>query len=191
MFRYRVVAAMAAVPVTLALVAVIAITTASTSVSAAAPVYLYWANSMLGDGRPAATTIGRARLDGTGVEQSFTGVDDQFITGLAIPHSPVFQTADPCGIAVAGKYIRLPGSHLLDAGDGQPRTPENDDRTCQPRRLRRQQPVHHRHPRHMRRPRRQSAGQSCSAQSAPSASSEAVGLRLPAGPTGRAVDSQG
>ena len=34
-----------------------------------------------------------------------TGVDDQFITGLAIPRSPAFKTADPCGIAVAEKYI--------------------------------------------------------------------------------------
>jgi hypothetical protein len=45
---------------------------------------------------PAA--IGRANVDGT-------GADDQFIPGLAIPRSPAFQTADPCGIAVAGKYI--------------------------------------------------------------------------------------
>jgi Tol biopolymer transport system component len=42
--------------------------------------------------------IGRANVDGT-------GVDDQFITRLAIPRSSAFQTADPCGIAVAGKYI--------------------------------------------------------------------------------------
>jgi virginiamycin B lyase len=197
MFRHRVVAAMAAVPVTLALVAVIAITTGSTNAPTAAP-YLYWANSN--------TTIGRARLDGTGVEQSFvsgtgrgpcgvaldrehiywgeqlggkvggpdkggaigranrdgsgvnatfiptpahhgcgvaiagrhiywtswacrivpgrgcwwapsspaaivranvdgTDVDDQFITDLAIPRSRPVLTADPCGIAVAGKYI--------------------------------------------------------------------------------------
>jgi hypothetical protein len=197
MFRHRVVAAMAAVPVTLALVAVIAATTAWTNAPTAGP-YLYWASGK--------TTIGRARLDGTGVEQSFlsgtgrgpcgvaldrehiywgealggrvgrpdeggaigranrdgsgvdatfiptpahhgcgvaiagghiywtswackivpgrgcwwapsspaaigranvdgTGVDDRFITGLAIPRSNVFLTADPCGIAVAGKYI--------------------------------------------------------------------------------------
>jgi hypothetical protein len=51
----------------------------------------WWAPSS-----PAA--IGRADVDGT-------GVDDQFITDLAIPRSPAFQTADPCGIAVAGKYI--------------------------------------------------------------------------------------
>jgi hypothetical protein len=44
------------------------------------------------------TAIGRANVDGT-------GVDDRFITGLAIPRSPAFQTADPCGIAVAGEYI--------------------------------------------------------------------------------------
>jgi hypothetical protein len=51
----------------------------------------WWAPSS-----PAA--IVRANVDGT-------GVDDQFITDLAIPRSPAFQTADPCGIAVAGKYI--------------------------------------------------------------------------------------
>jgi hypothetical protein len=196
----------AVVLVGVVLAGVVAVTTAWTSARTAAPVYLYWANDTLGDGRPAATTIGRARLDGTGVEQSFVsgtgrrpcgvaldrehiywgealggkvggpdtggaigranrdgsgvnanfiptpahhgcgvaiagshiywtstackivpgrgcwwapsspaaivranvdgaGVDDQFITGLAIPRSPAFQTADPCGIAVAGKYI--------------------------------------------------------------------------------------
>jgi virginiamycin B lyase len=42
------------------------------------------------------TAIGRANVDGT-------GVDDRFIPGLAIPRS--FATAGPCGIAVAGKYI--------------------------------------------------------------------------------------
>jgi hypothetical protein len=178
----------------------------ATSAPAAAPVYLYWANLERGGAHSAGTTIGRARLDGTGVEHSFisgtgrrpcgvaldgthiywaeqqggkvgspnkggaigranrdgsgvnakfiptpahhgcgvaiagsyiywtstaceivpgrgcwwapsspaaigranvdgTGVDDQFITDLAIPRSPAFQTADPCGIAVAGKYI--------------------------------------------------------------------------------------
>jgi hypothetical protein len=181
-----------------ALVALVAVTTARTTAPTAAPAHLYWANGK--------TTIGRARLDGTGVEQSFvsgtgrrpcevaldrkhiywgealggkvgspdeggaigranrdgrgvnaefiptpahhgcgvaiagshiywtswackivpgrgcwwapssptaigrahvdgTGVDDRFITGLAIPRSPAFQTAGPCGMAVAGKYI--------------------------------------------------------------------------------------
>jgi virginiamycin B lyase len=51
----------------------------------------WWAPSS-----PAA--IVRANVDGT-------GVDDRFITDLAIPRSPAFQTAGPCGIAVAGKYI--------------------------------------------------------------------------------------
>jgi hypothetical protein len=190
----------------LALVALVAVTTASTNTSTAAPVHLYWANFERGGAHLAGTTIGRARLDGTGVEQSFvsgagrrpcgvaldrkhiywaeqqggkvgrpdkggaigranrdgsgvnasfiptpahqgcgvaiagshiywtstaceivpgrdcwwspsspaaigranvdgTSVDDQFITDLAIPRSPAFQTADPCGMAVAGKYI--------------------------------------------------------------------------------------
>jgi hypothetical protein len=196
----------AAVLVGVVLAGVVAVTTAWTSARTAAPVHLYWANSTLGNAMPAATTLGRAQLDGTAVEQSFvsgtgrrpcgvaldrkhiywgeelggkvgspdrggaigranrdgsgvnatfiptpshhgcgvaiagshiywvsiackivpgrgcwwapsspaaivranvdgTGVDDQFITGLAIPRSPAFQTADPCGIAVAGKYI--------------------------------------------------------------------------------------
>jgi hypothetical protein len=34
-----------------------------------------------------------------------TSVDDRFITGLAIPRSPAFQSASPCGVAVAGHYI--------------------------------------------------------------------------------------
>ena len=80
MFRYRVVAAMAAVPVTLALVAVIAITTGSTNAPPDAP-YLYWANGK--------TTIGRARLDGTGVEHSF-------ISGTG---------RSPCGVALDRKHI--------------------------------------------------------------------------------------
>jgi len=42
--------------------------------------------------------IGRANVDGT-------GADSQFITGIGIPRSPAFQSASPCGIAVAGKYI--------------------------------------------------------------------------------------
>jgi hypothetical protein len=48
--------------------------------------------------RSSPAAIGRANVDGS-------GVDDQFIPGLAIPRSPAFQTADPCGVAVAGKYI--------------------------------------------------------------------------------------
>jgi hypothetical protein len=51
----------------------------------------WWAPSS-----PAA--IVRANEDGT-------GVDDQFITDLAIPRSPPVLTADPCSIAVDGKYI--------------------------------------------------------------------------------------
>ena len=45
-------------------------------------------------------TIGRANLDRS-------GVDGQFLTGLAIPstHSTFSSGGGPCGIAVAGKYI--------------------------------------------------------------------------------------
>ena len=73
-----------------ALVGVVAVTTAWTSARTAAPVHLYWANSTPGWGaKPAATTIGRARLDGTGVEHSFISG-----TGRA-----------PCGIALDRKHI--------------------------------------------------------------------------------------
>ena len=63
----------------------------ATSAPAAAPVYLYWANSTAGRGapwakRPAATSIGRARLDGTGVEHSF-------VSGTG---------RGPCGVALDG-----------------------------------------------------------------------------------------
>jgi len=67
----------------------VVVATAWTSARTAAPVYLYWANDTLGDGRPASTTIGRARLDGTGVEQSF-------VSGTG---------RRPCGIALDRKHI--------------------------------------------------------------------------------------
>ena len=311
----------AVVLVGVALVGVVAVTTAWTSARTAAPVHLYWANNTPGWGaKPAATTLGRARLDGTGVEHRFlsgagrrpcgvtldrkhiywgelqggevgspdvggaigranrdgsgvnarfipppagggcgvaiagshmywasggaiaranvdgTGVDGQFIPGLAIPRSPLSAaraaspwpgstSTGPSGTkqharddrarkprrhrcqsalhhrrrqrlrhcrgrrphllgkpssrfeALVGdrtrqprrnrgqpalhphrrrpmRRRRLPGSHLLGGVEGRLRTPQHDDRTCQPQRLRRQQPVHYRHPRHMRRPRR-------------------------------------
>jgi virginiamycin B lyase len=62
----------------------------ATSAPAAAPVHLYWANNTEGWGaRPAATTIGRARLDGTGVEHSF-------VSGAG---------RRPCGVALDRKHI--------------------------------------------------------------------------------------
>jgi hypothetical protein len=62
----------------------------ATKARAAAPVYLYWANFTPGwDSRPAATTIGRARLDGTGVEHSF-------VSGTG---------RRPCGVALDRKHI--------------------------------------------------------------------------------------
>jgi hypothetical protein len=51
---------------------------------ASAGAYVYWANSTAGEG----TTIGRANLDGS-------GVDPDFITGLD----------DPCGVAVDSQHI--------------------------------------------------------------------------------------
>jgi hypothetical protein len=72
------------------LAGVVAVTTAWTSARTAAPVYLYWSNSTPGYGaKPASTTIGRARLDGTGVEQSF-------VSGTG---------RGPCGVALDRKHI--------------------------------------------------------------------------------------
>src|SRR6185436_412323 len=61
----------------------------ATSAPAAAPVHLYWANFERGGAHPAGTTIGRARLDGTGVEHSF-------VSGTG---------RSPCGVALDRKHI--------------------------------------------------------------------------------------
>jgi hypothetical protein len=72
------------------LAGVVAVATGWTSARTAAPVHLYWANNTPGWGaRPAATTIGRARLDGTRVEQSF-------VSGAG---------RRPCGVALNRKHI--------------------------------------------------------------------------------------
>jgi hypothetical protein len=72
------------------LCAVVAVTTAWTSARAATPVYVYWANSTLGSGaQPPPMTIGRARLDGRSVEQSF-------VSGTG---------RGPCGVALDGTHI--------------------------------------------------------------------------------------
>jgi hypothetical protein len=72
------------------LAGVVVVTTAWTSTRTAAPVHLYWANNTPGWGaKPAATTIGRARLDGTGVEHSF-------VSGAG---------RRPCGVALDRKHI--------------------------------------------------------------------------------------
>src|SRR5262245_11322692 len=86
-----------------ALVALVAVTTASTNASTAAPVHLYWANKTPGWGtRPAATTIGRARLDGTVVEHSF-------VSGTG---------RGPCGVALDRKHIYW--AELLGGAIGRP-----------------------------------------------------------------------
>ena len=80
----------AVVLVGIALVAFVAVATAGTSARTAAPVYLYWANSTPGSGaKPPATTLGRARLDGTGVEHGF-------ISGAG---------RRPCGVALDRKHV--------------------------------------------------------------------------------------
>ena len=74
-----------------ALVGVVAVTTAWTSVRDAAPVHLYWANNTPGWGaRPAATTIGRARLDGTGVEHSFVSGAGRIPCGVALDRKHIY-----------------------------------------------------------------------------------------------------
>jgi hypothetical protein len=75
--------------VSLALVGVVAVTTAWTSTRAAAPVYLYWANFERGGAHRAGTTIGRVRIDGTGLEHSF-------VSGAG---------RRPCGVAIDRKHV--------------------------------------------------------------------------------------
>src|SRR4029450_7078424 len=75
----------------------------ATSAPAAAPVYLYWANSTAGRGapwakRPAATSIGRARLDGTGVEHSFVSGTGRGPCGVALDREHIYW-----GEALGGK----------------------------------------------------------------------------------------
>src|SRR5262245_44323584 len=73
------------------LAGVVAGTTAWTSARAAAPVHLYWANNTEGWGaRPAATTIGRARLDGTGVEHSFLSRAGRRPCGVALDREHIY-----------------------------------------------------------------------------------------------------
>jgi hypothetical protein len=75
----------------LALVGVVAVTTAWTSARTAAPVHIYWANNTPGWGaRPAATTIGRARLDGTGVEHSFVSGAGRRPCGVALDRKRIY-----------------------------------------------------------------------------------------------------
>src|SRR5262245_46154491 len=80
----------AVVLVGVVLAGVVAVTTAWTSAHTAAPVYLYWTNSTPGsDAKPPPMTIGRARLDGTGVEHSL-------VSGTG---------RGPCGVALDRKHI--------------------------------------------------------------------------------------
>jgi len=73
------------------LAGVVAVTTAWTSARTAAPVHLYWSNSTPGwGGKPAATTIGRARLDGTGVEHSFISNAGRIPCGVALDRRHIY-----------------------------------------------------------------------------------------------------
>jgi hypothetical protein len=109
----------ALVLVSLALVALVAVTTAWRSARAAAPVYLYWANFKRGGEHPAGTTIGRARLDGTGVEHSFISGTGRSPCGVALDRKHIYWAelmggaigrANRDGSAVSARFIPTPGT---------------------------------------------------------------------------------
>ena len=80
-----------AVLLIVALVGIVAVTTASPNAPTAVPAYRYWANNTPGwGGRPAATTIGRARLDGTGVESSFVSGAGRRPCGVALDRNHIY-----------------------------------------------------------------------------------------------------
>src|SRR6266508_2970168 len=120
----------AVVLVGVVLAGVVALTTAWTSARTAAPVHLYWANDRSGWGaRPAATTIGRARLDGTGVEHSFVSGTGRGPCGVALDRKHIYWgealggkvgspdkggaigRANRDGSGVNGKFIPTPAHH--------------------------------------------------------------------------------
>jgi hypothetical protein len=81
----------AVVLVGLASAGVVAVTTAWTSDRTAARVHLYWANSTPGwRAKPAAKTIGRARLDGTGAEHRFLSGTGGIPCGVALDRTHVY-----------------------------------------------------------------------------------------------------
>ena len=131
----------------IARVGVVAVTTAWSSAPTAAPVHLYWANNTPGWGaRPGATTIGRARLDGTGVEHSFVSGTGRIPCGVALDRGHIYWAellggkvgspdeggaigrANRDGSAVNAQFITTPGmddcgvaiagSHIYWASDG-------------------------------------------------------------------------
>src|SRR5262245_32951489 len=74
-----------------ALAAAGAVTTASINTPRAAPAFLYWANNTPAWGaKPAATTVGRARLDGTGVEQHFVSGAGRRPCGVALDRTHIY-----------------------------------------------------------------------------------------------------
>ena len=130
-----------------ALVALVAVTTAWTSARTAAPVHLYWVNSTPGSGaKPPPMTIGRARLDGTGVEHSFVSGTGRGPCGVALDRRHIYWAerlggkvgspvegggigrANRDGSGVNAKFIATPGmggcgvaiagSHIYWASDG-------------------------------------------------------------------------
>jgi hypothetical protein len=114
------------------------VTTAWTSARTAAPVYLYWANSTPGYGaKPASTTLGRARLDGTGVEHSFVSGTGRTPCGVTLDRKHIYWTealgigrANRDGSGVNASFIPTPrtggcsrsvaiaGSHIYWASGG-------------------------------------------------------------------------
>jgi hypothetical protein len=121
--------------VSLALVALVAVTTAWTSARTAAPVHLYWANNTPGWGaKPGATTIGRARLDGTGVEHSFVSGTGRGPCGVALDREHIYWAealggkvgspdeggaigrANRDGSGVNASFVPTPGRAMHDCG---------------------------------------------------------------------------
>jgi hypothetical protein len=137
----------AVVLVGVVLAGVVAVTTAWTSARAATSVYLYWANSTPGSGaKPPPMTIGRARLDGTGVEHSFVSGTGRGPCGVALDRTHIYWAerlggkvgrpaegggigrANRDGSGVNARFITTPGmggcgvaiagSHIYWASDG-------------------------------------------------------------------------
>jgi hypothetical protein len=75
----------------------------ATSAPAAAPVHLHWANFERGGAHSAGTTIGRARLDGTGVEHSFVSGTGRRPCGVALDRKHIYWAEQQGGIGRANR----------------------------------------------------------------------------------------
>ena len=127
--------AAAAVLVGAILAGVVGVATGRTSARAAAPVHLYWVNSTPGSGaKPPPMTIGRARLDGTGVEHSFVSGTGRGPCGVALDGTHIYWAealggkvgspdeggaigrANRDGSGVNASFVSTPGKNFRDCG---------------------------------------------------------------------------